>query len=60
MINLFEYQNKATFPVNHFENLEVFLDAIWNKREKSSYYNEEENREEVQHFIQFLHKNKDS
>ncbi|MDI1318088.1 hypothetical protein [Flavobacterium sp.] len=59
MINLFEYQNKAAFPVKHFDNLEVFLDAIWNKREKSSYYNEEENREEVQHFIQFLHKNKE-
>ena len=59
MINLFEYQNKASFPVKHFDNLEVFLDAIWNKREKSSYYNEEENREEVQHFIQFLHKNKE-
>ena len=56
MINLFEYQNKANFPEEHFENLEVFLDDIWNKREKSSYYNEDENREEVQHFLQFLHK----
>jgi 5-methylcytosine-specific restriction enzyme subunit McrC len=56
MINLFEYQNKADFPEEHFENLEVFLDDIWNKREKSSYYNEDENREEVQHFLQFLHK----
>jgi 5-methylcytosine-specific restriction enzyme subunit McrC len=59
MINLFEYQNKVAFPAKHFDNLEVFLDAIWNKREKSSYYNDEENREEVQHFIQFLHKNKE-
>lgn len=59
MINLFEYQNKVAFPVQHFDNLEVFLDAIWSKREKSSYYNEDENREEVQHFIQFLHKNKE-
>jgi 5-methylcytosine-specific restriction enzyme subunit McrC len=57
MMNLFEYQNKAAFPEEHFDNLEVFLDDIWNKREKSSYYNnEEENREEVQHFLQFLHK----
>ncbi len=56
MINLFEYQNKADFPEEHFDNLEVFLDDIWNKREKSSFYNEEENREEVQHFLQFLHK----
>jgi 5-methylcytosine-specific restriction enzyme subunit McrC len=56
MINLFEYQNKADFPDEHFENLEMFLDDIWNKREKSSYYNEDENREEVQHFLQFLHK----
>jgi 5-methylcytosine-specific restriction enzyme subunit McrC len=56
MINLFEYQNKVDFPEEHIENLEVFLDDIWNKREKSSYYNEDENREEVQHFLQFLHK----
>jgi 5-methylcytosine-specific restriction enzyme subunit McrC len=56
MINLFEYQNKEDFPEEHFENLEVFLDNIWNKREKSSYHNEDENREEVQHFLQFLHK----
>lgn len=57
MINLFEYQNKASFPEEHFENLEMFLDDIWSKREKSNYYyNEDENREEVQHFLQFLHK----
>ncbi|MGL2963864.1 McrC family protein [Flavobacterium sp. RSB2_4_14] len=59
MINLFEYQNKVAFPEQHFDNLEMFLDAIWSKREKSSYYNEDENREEVQHFLQFLHKNKE-
>lgn len=57
MTNLFEYQNKVEFPEKHFDNLEVFLDAIWNRREKSPYYNEDENREEVQHFLQFLHKN---
>ncbi len=59
MINLFEYQNKTTFPEEHFEDLEVFLDDIWNKREKSVYYNEEENREEVQRFLQFFHKTKE-
>ena len=51
MINLFEYKNKVTFPEEHFENLEMFLDDIWNKREKSVYYTEEENREEVQRFL---------
>lgn len=56
MISLFEYKNKATFPEEHFENLEVFLGDIWNKREKSNYYTEEENREEVQRFLQFFHK----
>ena len=56
MINLFEYKNKVTFPEEHFENLEMFLDDIWNKREKSNYYTEEENREEVQRFLQFFHK----
>lgn len=59
MINLFEYQNKVAFPEQHFDNLEMFLDTIWSKREKSSYYTEEENREEVQHFLQFLHKKKE-
>ncbi|WP_458625999.1 McrC family protein [Winogradskyella sp. PC D3.3] len=59
MINLFEYKNKAEFPVEHFDDLEVFLDDIWAKREKSSYYfNEEDNRVEQQRFIQFLHKTK--
>ncbi|WP_067146261.1 McrC family protein [Pseudotamlana agarivorans] len=58
MINLFEYKNTAPFPENHFENLEVFLDEVWAKREKSNYYTEDENREEVQRFIQFLHKSK--
>ena len=58
MINLFEYKNKVEFP-KHFDDLEVFLDDIWSKREKSSYYfNEEDNRVEQQRFIQFLHKSK--
>lgn len=58
-INLFEYQNKTDFPEKHFDDLEVFLDAIWAKREKSSYFfNEEDNRVEQQRFIQFLHKTK--
>lgn len=56
MINLFEYQNKEQFPEKHFEDLEVFLDDIWNKREKTSYYTEDENRVEVQRFLQFFHK----
>lgn len=59
MINLFEYKNKAEFLEKHFDDLEVFLDEIWAKREKSSYYfNEEDNRVEQQRFIQFLHKTK--
>jgi 5-methylcytosine-specific restriction enzyme subunit McrC len=59
MINLFEYNNKEEFPKDHFDDLEVFLDDIWSKREKSSYYfNEEDNRVEQQRFIQFLHKTK--
>ena len=57
MINLFEYKNKVTFPEEHFENLEVFLDDIWNKREKSIYYTEDEYRPEVLRFLQFCLKN---
>ncbi|MBU2929445.1 McrC family protein [Winogradskyella psychrotolerans] len=59
MTNLFEYQNSAEFSKHHLDDLEIFLDAIWAKREKSSYYfNEEDNRVEQQRFIQFLHKTK--
>ncbi|WP_139958570.1 McrC family protein [Flavicella sediminum] len=59
MINLFEYKNAEEFPKSQYEDLEVFLDDIWAKREKSSYYfNEEDNRVEQQRFIQFLHKSK--
>ncbi|WP_159021464.1 McrC family protein [Formosa sp. L2A11] len=59
MINLFEYKNKSDFPHQYFDDLEVFLDDIWAKREKSNYYNtEEDNRVEQQRFIQFLHKTK--
>lgn len=59
MINLFEYKNTEEFSNAHFEGLESFLDDIWAKREKSSYYfNEEDNRVEQQRFVQFLHKSK--
>jgi len=58
MVNLFEYQNKVEF-LHHFDELEIFLDDIWSKREKSSYFfDEEENRVEQQRFLQFLHKTK--
>lgn len=56
MINLFEYKNKESLDKEHFEDLEMFLDSIWNKREKTEYYTEEENREEVQRFLQFFHR----
>ena len=55
MINLFEYQNKVPLPSSS-EGLEEFLDDIWNNREKSSYYNQNENKIETQRFLQFLHK----
>lgn len=59
MVNLFEYQNKETFKGDFF-GLENFLDEIWNKRERSSYYELEDVEEiEVQRFIQFIHKTKE-
>ncbi|MEJ8756805.1 hypothetical protein WG947_07365 [Pontibacter sp. H259] len=59
MLNLFEYQNKETLS-DSFEELEVFLDSIWKSREKVSYYTEEQdNRIDVQQFVQFLHKTKE-
>lgn len=59
MINLFEYKNREQFSEKHFEELEIFLDEVWSKREKSSYYtNEEDSKAEVQRFLQFFHKDK--
>ncbi|HMQ69659.1 MAG TPA: hypothetical protein PKA90_13720 [Ignavibacteria bacterium] len=58
MINLFEYQNKINYRDKENE-LEEFLDEIWNRREKNSYYNAEEteeNRFESQRFLQFIHR----
>lgn len=56
MINLFEYQNKHEFK-GSFLGLEDFLDVIWNKREKSGFYfNDEIDKIEVQQFLQFLNK----
>ncbi len=59
MINLFEYQNKVAYE-EYFEGLETFLDDIWNSREKSSFYSENEDvKIESQRFVQFLHKSKE-
>lgn len=56
MINLFEYQNKEVLSENA-DGLELFLDEIWNKREKYSYFtDEEEEKLETQRFIQFIQK----
>src|SRR6056297_1971198 len=59
MINLFEYQNKVELP-DDFDGLEMFLDEIWNQREKTGYYfgNDEETDQKIesQRFLQFLHK----
>ena len=56
MINLFEYQKKVDIK-DSFEGLEVFLDEIWNSREKNSFYSENENNKiESQQFLQFIHK----
>lgn len=56
MLNLFEYQNKVTFKGNYF-GLENFLDEIWNKRERSNFYEiDDYEKVEVQRFVQFIHK----
>lgn len=56
VVNLFEYQNKITIN-DDFDGLESFLDGIWEKREKNSYYSENsEVRIESQRFLQFIHK----
>jgi 5-methylcytosine-specific restriction enzyme subunit McrC len=56
MINLFEYQNKVGIQ-DSFEDLEGFLDEIWNSREKNSFYSENgSDKIESQRFLQFIHK----
>lgn len=54
--NLFEYRNKA--PVtDSMDGLEEFLDSLWNKREKNSFFDgKETDKIESQRFLQFLHK----
>ncbi|OCG05265.1 McrC family protein [Gilliamella sp. wkB112] len=57
--NLFEYQNKVHLDES-FDELESFLDEIWQKREKCTYFNSSEDEYmESQKFIQFLHKTKE-
>jgi 5-methylcytosine-specific restriction enzyme subunit McrC len=59
VINLFEYQNKQEFK-GSFQGLEDFLDVIWNKREKSGFYsNDDIDKIEVQQFLQFFNKTKE-
>lgn len=59
MINLFEYQNKEELKTS-FDELEMFLDEVWNNREKSDYfYREEDIKVEVQQFLQFLQKSRE-
>lgn len=59
VINLFEYQNKIKHEFEDTANLEAFLDDIWSKREKNSYFDSRESKEESQRFIQFLHNTKE-
>lgn len=59
MINLFEYQNQEPFEEDQFDELELFLDDVWNKRERSTYFNvfdEDEDKVEAQRFLQLLRK----
>jgi 5-methylcytosine-specific restriction enzyme subunit McrC len=54
--NLFEYQNKISINED-FDGLEGFLDDIWLKREKNSFYLND--NIESQRFIQFIHKSQE-
>jgi len=56
VLNLFEYQNKVAIK-DDFDGLESFLDDIWAKREKNSFYSDNsEDKIESQRFLQFIHK----
>lgn len=54
MINLFEYQNKVNLS-SSLDGLEDFLDGIWEGRDKTSFYSDEEN-ESSQKFLRFISK----
>src|SRR5690625_5892191 len=59
MIHLFEYQNKLVWDED-LNELEIFLDEIWNNREKNPFYHDrEEEKIEVQRFLQIIHKSKE-
>lgn len=54
MINLFEYKNKVHIEDNSGE-LEIFLNDIWSKRDKYSFFNHNlDDKIETQRFIQFF------
>jgi 5-methylcytosine-specific restriction enzyme subunit McrC len=56
VLNLFEYQNKIAIK-DDFDGLESYLDEIWSKREKNTFYVENsETNFESQRFLQFIHK----
>ena len=56
VLNLFEYQNKIAIK-DDFDGLESYLDEIWAKREKNTFYVENsETNIESQRFLQFIHK----
>jgi len=58
-MNLFEYQNKEQFS-GSLENLEGFLDDIWEQREKKHLYSDSELEViETQQFLQVFHKTKE-
>ena len=56
MINLFEYQNKVSNS-DSLSGLEDFLDDIWSRREKFSYFKQDKSdNSDSQKFINFLRK----
>ena len=56
-INIFEYQNKVDLAPEYFEDLEIFLDEIWQNRHRNDYFSSiDTKRIENQQFLQFLHK----
>ncbi|MDX9694307.1 MAG: hypothetical protein RBT49_00795 [Bacteroidales bacterium] len=63
-INLFEFSNRVDFfendTLDKIDELDIFLDNIWKKRERSvlNFWGEENNKDTGQKFIQFDRKNK--
>lgn len=56
--NLFEHQNKVSIPEG-LDDIEDYLDEIWNNRERNDWWGSEETKDSQQRFIEFISRTKE-